>query len=656
VLHEDALSDAWLAELAPSPEAVDALVSEGWLHETRAGFWSLEPTLDRAALRPLVPWSQRRGAHLALAHVLQRERTHRAAAATHFAAAGWRDDAARLWLAAAREHCRQHHHRLAAECFAQAVPHLPAGLDEEELVAAVRDFGTCATLQRATGSALELIRTWRELPALTQLHVFQGEAARVHASLLEHEGRHVDAAQQRRGAAHAFICAARPAEAAAELVAAGTTLVFALHLTAARDAISQAVATARTCGRTDLEVQATILLGLILGMRGETDAGRRELESALDLALGAGLTTYAADAYVHLGSVQEYASCDRDEQAAFRRALSYCERHNEGQLAALCLGCFSYSLFRSGNWRRSNELARRILATRSSPPVSRGVASCVLGVLQAHRGESRPALHHLQASMMAARQTGVAALQFFSLWGEALVHELAGNLDSAAASYRRLMEFWLTTEDRHDVVPGFTTAVVFFATQHDRAQAADFAGALQQIAAANPNPEMTGAAELAAGELELLDGRPREACAALANAVRAYEQRELTVELIRARIRLGAALAAAGEPARASVALREARLRAARLGARPLAAQATAHIEALGAPDSPAPADPWDSLSPRQRDVARHLAAGRTNKEIATALALSVRTVDMHVAHLLARLDCRTRSAAAARLTALLAG
>lgn len=44
-----------------------------------------------------------------------------------------------------------------------------------------------------------------------------------------------------------------------------------------------------------------------------------------------------------------------------------------------------------------------------------------------------------------------------------------------------------------------------------------------------------------------------------------------------------------------------------------------------------------------------------TNKEIAARLGLSVRTVDMHVAHVLRRLDCRTRAEAAAKISAMLA-
>ena len=42
-----------------------------------------------------------------------------------------------------------------------------------------------------------------------------------------------------------------------------------------------------------------------------------------------------------------------------------------------------------------------------------------------------------------------------------------------------------------------------------------------------------------------------------------------------------------------------------------------------------------------------------TNKEAASELGVSPRTVDMHVAHMLDRLDCRTRSEAIRKLADL---
>jgi DNA-binding NarL/FixJ family response regulator len=51
-------------------------------------------------------------------------------------------------------------------------------------------------------------------------------------------------------------------------------------------------------------------------------------------------------------------------------------------------------------------------------------------------------------------------------------------------------------------------------------------------------------------------------------------------------------------------------------------------------------------LSSRELDVLRLLVAGRSDREIAEALYLSVRTIEAHVARILGKLDVRTRTAA----------
>ena len=55
------------------------------------------------------------------------------------------------------------------------------------------------------------------------------------------------------------------------------------------------------------------------------------------------------------------------------------------------------------------------------------------------------------------------------------------------------------------------------------------------------------------------------------------------------------------------------------------------------------------ALTARQHDVLHLLAAGLTNKEAADRLHLSPRTVEMHVAALLDRLNSRTRTEAIRR-------
>jgi len=60
-----------------------------------------------------------------------------------------------------------------------------------------------------------------------------------------------------------------------------------------------------------------------------------------------------------------------------------------------------------------------------------------------------------------------------------------------------------------------------------------------------------------------------------------------------------------------------------------------------------APGAPLSQLSPREREVLAALARGRSNREIAQAMALSEQTVKSHVSHILTKLDLQDRTQAA---------
>ncbi len=78
-----------------------------------------------------------------------------------------------------------------------------------------------------------------------------------------------------------------------------------------------------------------------------------------------------------------------------------------------------------------------------------------------------------------------------------------------------------------------------------------------------------------------------------------------------------------------------------RLGAAP----ALAEVDSLM---RPACADAAAGLSPRELEVLRLLATGKTNRMIADELMLAVRTVDRHVSNILTKLGVASRSAATA--------
>jgi two-component system, NarL family, nitrate/nitrite response regulator NarL len=64
-------------------------------------------------------------------------------------------------------------------------------------------------------------------------------------------------------------------------------------------------------------------------------------------------------------------------------------------------------------------------------------------------------------------------------------------------------------------------------------------------------------------------------------------------------------------------------------------------------PSPPPPLDPWDTLSPREREILSHIAQGASNKEIARALCIAETTVKIHVQHILRKLKLSSRVQAA---------
>jgi DNA-binding NarL/FixJ family response regulator len=126
------------------------------------------------------------------------------------------------------------------------------------------------------------------------------------------------------------------------------------------------------------------------------------------------------------------------------------------------------------------------------------------------------------------------------------------------------------------------------------------------------------------------------------------------------RWRAGEAHVAAGEREAATAALERAHEITARLGAgwlrdeiEGLAARARLVLSGSdGAPGEPVveavPKDDPFGLTPRERQVLVLVAEGRTNREIGDALFMAEKTASVHVSRILAKLDVRSRTEAAA--------
>jgi DNA-binding CsgD family transcriptional regulator len=131
--------------------------------------------------------------------------------------------------------------------------------------------------------------------------------------------------------------------------------------------------------------------------------------------------------------------------------------------------------------------------------------------------------------------------------------------------------------------------------------------------------------------------------ASLREAVEVLEGSPAVLERARAQIDLGAALRRTGRRADALELLREGLDAAHRCGAAALAEQARSEMVLAGARPRRDAARGRDALTASELRVASMAAEGRTNREIAQDLFVSVRTVETHLTHVYRKLSIDSR-------------
>jgi DNA-binding NarL/FixJ family response regulator len=103
-----------------------------------------------------------------------------------------------------------------------------------------------------------------------------------------------------------------------------------------------------------------------------------------------------------------------------------------------------------------------------------------------------------------------------------------------------------------------------------------------------------------------------------------------------------------GDAEKAMALLQDAMTSARELGMRALEARIAARTNPETAPSPPPPLTDLDDLSPREIEVLRLLASGKSNQEIAETLFISRNTVSTHVRDILTKTGCANRTEAAA--------
>ncbi len=656
----------------PDLEAIagdpDALLESGFLRRVHDTELEFRHSLLRDAVRAEIPWSVRRELHRRIAARLHRCGAEPAIIAKHQLAAGDSDAAREGFLNAVERSEAFGAYRDAIRAGREALRLMPAEheIDRVELLLRIArheqlvgELSSAAqTLGVLTGSSLVLDDPQRRAEVHRMLAVVCG--------LLGDEER---AFRARIVAEASFRDLGRPAEAAAELLQQLSTLILTNRLDKAIQIAKEAAELAEQGGRVDIRARALGLAGHILAMAGRQKEALAAVEQGFDLAVRHELSAITAETYRRLAGVLEFASEYGAAVETYTKALDQCRRIGAEEAACDAMGCMCYVLFRFGDWSRSLAIARELLQSDSAPAGSKATALYNTAVVRAMRGELRPAADAVRDAEQYVGKRGFSVYLVMLQWPRAFLFECDGADDAALREYRGLLNGAVTSYDRHDLLPCLCHASVCFARYQAHQELSDAVAFLSQIASEIGNPEAYASLAYCHGSTALAAERYDEAAARYLDAADRFERIGLPLERAHALYQTALAGQRTGEADGASANLATAAGIARRLGARPLLARITATLETERSSDGGderaggerlcgAPQDAFGDksaeleslLSPRQLDVARLLMEGFTNKEIAARLYLSTRTVEMHVAHLFDRLNCRTRTEAARQL------
>jgi DNA-binding CsgD family transcriptional regulator len=379
-----------------------------------------------------------------------------------------------------------------------------------------------------------------------------------------------------------------------------------------------------------LDGDATDGLGRMLSLSREARDARFE---------ATGVTNYRITGDV-AARVMEYATSAIGVAEGIRYAdeieQSYC-RHVMAATSAI----ISWT---RGEWDQAVETAELELVQRGSRRGSIG-SRAVLAFVAFGRGDVERARSLLDAALAITRPSGEVDLILPALWGQAETALIDGDAARALDHCWEAIEIAEPTGERALLVPFVVTGV--------RAALLDRRPDLAQKWLDRVSPMLTSWTELARPALAHADGLLRTtsgatvaARAALEGAVAGWDARGRIWEATWARLDLAAALTRANRSIEAVPILDAVLTTARRLNSLPILRRA----EELdrSARSRSGQQEPWHPLSTREFEVARLVAQGMTNAEIAEQLFVAPKTVSAHIEHILAKLGVARRAEIAA--------
>lgn len=313
-------------------------------------------------------------------------------------------------------------------------------------------------------------------------------------------------------------------------------------------------------------------------------------------------------------------------------ALSqWCDDHSElipfrGQ----CLVRRAEILQLNGEWANAIHEVQKACKLLSEPP-----GETATGEAYYRQGE----IFRLQGRLSEALEM----FRIASKWGRnpqpglALLRLMQGQFDTARAAIQQLENEKKDPITRSRILPAYVEIMLLVSEQTKAQKATD---ELMEIASRMHADYLLAVALYTKGNTLLHSDKINPALECLKESWQLFNQTKAVYESARARILLGQAYHRLGDDDSAELEFNAAGNVLKNLGAVP-------DIERLNLLTGHSYSNNH-KLTPRELDVLQLLATGKTNKEIASQLFISQRTVDRHVSNIFAKLNISSRSAATA--------
>ena len=426
------------------------------------------------------------------------------------------------------------------------------------------------------------------------------------------------------------------------------------------------LAVARAIGDRNVEVRALNVLGTALGNRGETDEGAAALREALQISREASLGPEVTNAYINLADVLHVDGQTGEALEVAREGLETAVVGTRGHDWLLMNTVeFHYYL---GRWDEAREAMPASSRRRFGNQMF--VWRMCQAVLALGTGDLETARRELEMMEMEARESTEPQFVGAYGWMRAELERREGNFDAARGAVDDALDQIEYCSDDVARIAGVSSmglrveadAATLARDRRDTdAEQVALRRADEQINRLRLTGEAGGPverAELASGEGELSRASGKDDPELWAAAAGAWEELTRPYRRAYALWRQAEALVRSDDRATAGTVTSEALRGARELGSdwivselESLAARARLRLLGAAEPAAAAEAGPLDEpfgLTPRELQVLGLVARGSTNREIGLELHMAEKTASVHVSRILAKLDVRSRTEAAA--------